>query len=137
MQRYIPLTIQCANDDCPMAEKCLRHMEYLETKKKELTLKLLNTSLLDITSQGCEYLHLARQVTEARGFQRIYDSMPKKMSRNLWQELPYCNCRRQFYRMLHGEVPLYPEQQQKILAFFASRGADTTLGFDSYAEVTI
>lgn len=132
----ITLSTMCANEACQMAGKCLRYSKYVEARKTELSLKLLNTSLLNVTAEGCEYLHIPQQVVEARGFRKMYDSVPRISSRNLWQSFPYCQSRRQFYYMLSGEMPLLPEQQDDILAFFAERGADTTLGFDAYQEVT-
>lgn len=137
MTRYLPPTVVCANDDCPMAGQCMRHMDYIEAKKTTLVIQVLNTSLLNVSSEGCEYLHIPRKVMEARGFRKMYDSLPRKYSKNLWQSFPHCNSRRQFYRMLSGEVPLYPEEQKEILGFFASRGVDTTIGFDAMQEVTV
>lgn len=127
----------CANEACPMASQCMRYTKYAEARGTELSLRLLNISLVIVTAEGCEYLHVPQQVTEARGFRAMYDSLPRKAARNLWQSFPYCNSRRQFYYMLSGDVPLYPEQQQKILDFFAERGADMNLGFDAYQEVMV
>lgn len=115
----------------------MRYMDYVEAKKTTLVIQMLNTSLLNVSGEGCEYLHIPRKVMEARGFRKMYDSLPRKYSNNLWQSFPHCNSRRQFYRMLAGEVPLYPEEQQEILGFFASRGVDTAIGFDAMREVTV
>lgn len=137
MKRYLPITILCANDTCQMAGQCLRHLKYNEEKESKLTLQIVNTSLLDITAEGCEYLHIPRQVMEAHGFKKMYESVPQRYSRNIWRSFPRCGSRRQFYRMLSGEVPLSPEHQEEIIAFFASHHADTTPGFDAYEEVTV
>ena len=133
----INLTTMCANEACMMASKCMRYIKYIEARKTELSLTLLNTSLLNVTAEGCEYLHIPQQVLEVRGFRKMYGSVPRRSSRNIWQSFPCCESRRQFYYMLSGDVPLLPKQQEKILAFFAARGADTTLGFDAYQEVTV
>lgn len=120
-----------------MAGLCKRHTDYLEAKKDTLVIQVLNTSQVDVTADGCEYLHIPRRVIEARGFKKMYESVPRKYSKNLWQSFPHCNSRRQFYRMLAGEVPLYPEEQQDILAFFAAHGVDVSIGFDAAQEVTV
>lgn len=133
----INLTTMCANDTCKVASKCMRYNKYIEARKTELSLKLLNTSLLNVTAEGCEYLHIPQRVIEARGFRKMYGSIPRESSLNVWKSFPCCESRRQFYYMLSGDVPLLPEQQEEILTFFAARGADTSLGFDAYREVTV
>ena len=137
MTRYLPPTVVCGNDECPMAGQCMRHMDYVEAKKTVLVLQTLNTSCVEVTADGCEYLHIPQKVMEARGFRKMYDSVPRRYSKKLWQSFPHCGSRRQFYRMLAGEGPLYPEEQQDILGFFAARGVDTTIGFDAMQEVMV
>lgn len=137
MKESLSLSAMCANEACPMASQCMRYTKYTEVRETELSLRLLNISLVNVTANGCEYLHVPQQVTLARGFRGMYESLPQKAARNLWQSFPCCNSRRQFYYMLSGDVPLYPEQQQKILDFFSERGADTSLGFDAYQEVVV
>lgn len=120
-----------------MASQCMRYTKYTEAQETELSLNLLNISLVNVTADGCEHIHIPQQVTVARGFKGMYDSVPRKAARNLWQSFPCCRSRRQFYYMLSGDVPIYPEQQKKILYFFAERGADMSLGFDTYQEVVV
>lgn len=135
MKQNIPLTVLCANDVCQKTGQCIRHIKYKEARESELTLCLLNNSLLDVTTDGCEYVHIPRPVMVARGFRQMHGSVPRSASQGLWRSFPDCHSRRQYYRLMNGEVPLYPEQQQKILAFFDARGADTSLGFDVCEEI--
>lgn len=137
MKENIPSTTLCANGTCPKARECMLHTKYAEAQNKSLVLQLLNTSLLDVTSEGCEYIHIARKVTVARGFRMMYNSTPRMAARNLWKRFPQCDSRRQFYRLLSGDVALFPEYQEVIISFFKSLGADTSLGFDAYEEVTV
>lgn len=137
MDKYLPLTILCANDSCPMAGQCLRYTKYIEARTTELSLQILNASLLDVTDEGCEYIHIPRTEMQARGFEKMYDSVPRRAAINLWRDFPRCGSRRQFYRLLNGEVALSIDYQEEIKNFFDSRGADTSLGFDHYEEVTV
>lgn len=137
MNGFLSQSVMCANEACPMASQCMRYTKYTEVRGTELSLRLLNISLVDVTADGCKYLHIPQLVTKARGFRGMYDSVPRKAARNIWQSFPCCNSRRQFYYMLSGDAPLSPEQQKKILDFFAERGADTSLGFDTYQEVMV
>lgn len=131
------MTILCANDSCPMAGQCLRYTKYIEARATELTIQILNASLLDVTDEGCEYIHIPRTEMQARGFGKMYGSVPRRAAINLWRDFPRCGSRRQFYRLLNGEVALSIDHQEEIKNFFDSRGADISLGFDHYEEVTV
>ena len=41
---------------------------------------------------------------------------------------------RRFYKAKNGEFPLNPQIQADLLEIFKERGADLSLGFDSYEE---
>ena len=41
---------------------------------------------------------------------------------------------RRFYKAKNGEFPLNPQMQVELLEIFKERGADLSLGFDSYEE---
>ena len=41
---------------------------------------------------------------------------------------------RRFYKARNGEFPLNPQMQADLLEIFKERGADLSLGFDSYEE---
>lgn len=137
MNKYITKNTLCAGVNCPAATNCMRHTKYLEAQESEMLMQVLNQSHLNITSDGCQYLHIPQDVTVAHGFRKMYGSMPRHSSLNLWKSFPNCDSRRQFYRLLSGEVPLLPDYQTEILQFLASRHADIALGFDSYEEVTV
>lgn len=127
----------CNNANCPMAEECSLHQRYIEAVKTEPCLPLLNTSLITIGENGCEYLHIPKTVVVARGFRNMYDTVPKKATRNLWMHFPGSTSRRQFYRFLSGEVQILPDTQSEILAFMKEIDADTSIGFDNYEKVTV
>lgn len=137
MNTHITKNTLCAGVNCPAATNCMRHTKFLEAQEYEVVMQVLNQSRLNITCDGCQYLHIPQDVTVARGFRKMYGSMPRRSSLNLWQSFPHCFSRRQFYRLLAGEVTLQPDYQTEILQFLASRHADITLGFDSYEEVTV
>lgn len=137
MNKYITKNTLCAGVNCPAATNCMRHTKYLEAQESEMLMQVLNQSRLNITADGCQYIHIPHDVTVARGFRKMYGSMPRHSSLNLWQSFPDCFSRRQFYRLLAGDVPLLPDYQTEILQFLASRHADISLGFDDYEEVTV
>lgn len=133
----IPQRVVCNADHCPLSDRCARHIEYLRTKDTEPYQLMLNTSLVTIGDQGCQHLHIQKKVTVARGFKNMYATVPKKNATSLWKQFPGDISRRQFYRLLPGDVALMPDQQEAVLRFFAEKGADTSLGFDAYEEVDV
>lgn len=127
----------CNADNCPMSSQCSLHQQYIAAIKTEPCIPLLNTSLLTITENGCKHLHIPQTVIAARGFRKMYDTIPKKNATNLWKCYPEDISRRQFYRLLSGEVLLMPDTQEMIISFLQEKGADTSIGFDSYEKATI
>lgn len=133
---YISKKVVCDADSCAMASQCSRHQQYLKARKTEMVLLMLNTSVLQIGDGGCQYLHIDKDVTVARGFKKLYASIPRGAAVNVWQGFPFQNIsRRQFYRLRNGELNILPEDQSAILAYFKSLGADTSVGFDTYEIV--
>lgn len=128
---------QCMGDGCKVAEQCRHHQLYMEQKEHWMVMSVLNTSLIDITDDGCEHFYVATPVMMALGFKAMYDTVPHSAARGLWKDFPRNPSRRQFYRLLSGQVLIDPDYRTEILAFFESVGADTTLGFDSMEEVMV
>lgn len=133
----IPQRVVCNADHCQKHDVCSRYTNYIETLGTEVFHCVLNTSLVTIGDEGCQYLHIPTKVTVAHGFKNIYLSVPKIHIKNLWKRFPGGISRRQFYRLLNGEVSLMPEQQEEILNFFNSCDANTALGFDRYEDVEV
>lgn len=134
-QNYISKNVVCDADSCAMASQCSRHQHYQEARKREMVLQVLNTSVLEFGDGGCEYLHIDKAVKVARGFKKMYASIPRGAAVNVWQRFPFHISRRQFYRLRNGELNILPEDQSAILAYFQLLGADTSLGFDKYEIV--
>lgn len=137
MNNYVSEAVVCNAKECAMAQQCIRYINFTEERNTEKVLQVLNTSLVEIGQEGCEYLHVAREVKAARGFKKMYATIPHGAATGVWHGFPGRISRRQFYRLLNGEVMLLPEDQAAILSHLASKGADTTLGFDEYEMVTV
>ena len=52
-----------------------------------------------------------------------------------WRYTPFSQCR--FYKAKNGEFLLDPEMQEALLEVFKKRGADISLGFDSYEDQNV
>ena len=137
MKNYVTSATACMAGDCAMASQCSRYQNYVEACKHDTVLQVINTSLLGMSDEGCQYLHIAKEVKAARGFKAMYATVPHGVAKNVWQDFPGRISRRQFYRLMNGEVLLMPEDQSAILEYFKTLGADVSLGFDGYEIVTV
>lgn len=137
MKNYVTSATACMAGDCAMASQCSRYQNFVEARKHDTVLQVINTSLLELGDGGCRYLHIAKEVKAARGFKKMYDSIPRGAAVSVWQGFPGGISRRQFYRLLNGEIALLPKDQESILTYFDSLGADTALGFDDYEMVMV
>lgn len=127
----------CMGLGCKVAEQCRHHQLYMEQKDHWLVMSLMNTTLIDITDEGCKYFIVTHPVMMARGFRAIYDSVPHSIARGLWKDFPRKPSRRQFYRLLSGQVLIEPDYQEEILHFFEDSGANIQLGFEKMEEVMV
>lgn len=71
----------------------------------------------------------------ARGFTHLRDSIPSVNARYLNVYTPFSQ--RRFYKAKNGEFLLDPEMQEALLEVFKKRGADISLGFDSYEDQNV
>lgn len=136
LNKVTPL-VMCMADNCAMAGQCSRYRNYAESRKTDSVLRVLNQELLEIGEHGCEYLHISREVVVARGFKKMYETIPHGSAVGVWRGFPGYISRRQFYRLLNGEVTIGQEEQEAILAFLAAKGADVSCGFDAYETVNV
>ena len=85
--------------------------------------------------ETCSAFVPMRVVRKARGMHRLMDSLPAKLAQQLKHELyVFLKGRSNFYRYLHGEMLLSPEQQREIAERVARMGCDLQVEFDSYVE---
>lgn len=106
MKNYVTSATACMAGDCAMSSQCSRYQNFVEACKQDMVLQVINTSLLEVGDGGCRYLHIAKEVKAARGFKKMYDSIPRGAAVSVWQGFPGGISRRQFYRLLNGEIAL-------------------------------
>lgn len=132
---FIPYSIVCPLASCSRSNQCARYAGYLKAQASAQTFEVMNPRLMQVSGDACPYRLVSEKQRWARGFKRLYQSVPKGNSRYLYRSSPYGE--RRFYKAMNGEELIDPEMQQQLLVFFRRNGADMSLGFDGYEEKVV
>ena len=132
---YIPTTAACPLTSCSRINTCARYAIYKKALEEEDTFCVMNPQLLKAGGDTCPYHLVAERQRWARGFKRICDTIPAGNARHLSHCTPYSE--RRFYKAKNGEILIEPEMQRTLLNIFRSKGADMSVGFDGYEELTV
>lgn len=123
----------CPLASCKKSSTCIRYAAYLKAQAEKESYSILNTSKFTTTDAGCEnYLTPVKQ-RMARGFQAIYETLPKRNSHYFWTCVSFMN-ETSWYRAKRGDLLLTPKEQEILLKAFRVNGADMSVGFDGYVE---
>ena len=132
MNKYIPYNITCPLASCSRSNTCARYANYQKAKAEEASFMVLNTDFLQVEGEGCPYHLVSERQRWARGFSRLCKSIPSGNAKYLNVYTPFTQ--RRFYKAKNGEFPLNPQMQAELLEIFKERGADLSLGFDSWIK---
>lgn len=133
--RNIPSSATCPMASCSRSNTCVRYANYLKALSESDTYQLMNFHHLGIDTATCPYHLVAEKQRWARGFKRIYDTIPAGNTRIFYLRTPYTQ--RRYYKAKNGEILIPPEMQQELLDIFKRNGADISVGFDGYEEKEI
>ena len=123
----------CLHEACPVHHLCARYEHYEKLLATEQAFAILNPSLLKCHEQGCQYRLVKKTFRMARGFQRMFDTVPTGNTYKFWRRTPYYS-ETTYCRAKRGAILIDPTKQQVLLNLLERNGADISLGFDSYEE---
>ena len=124
----------CPNGQCTMAKDCLRHQafESLPTGVTQWPCVLPNA----LNEGACPYYQSPRRILLASGFGNLYDKVRDRRTRHLVRIrlTDYLGSKGSYYRYLHGERLLTPEQQQWIQQLAKTYGNGEEVDFGDMKE---
>ena len=123
----------CLKESCPVKVTCARYHLYLQKSLTEETFSVINPNILSPSEQGCEFRLTKKILRMARGFKRMFDSMPSGNTYHFWHRTSYFS-ESTYCRAKRGAILISPEMQKELLALFEKNGADISIGFDQYEE---
>ena len=104
----------CLKEACPVHHLCARFERYQKLRKSEKVFSILNPDRIACNEQGCAYRLQKKIIRMARGFRRMFGTIPSANTPHFWH--------------------FSPDMQQKLLRLFEQNGADISIGFDEYVE---
>jgi len=130
--KYISSYATCPMASCSRSNTCVRYANYLKALSESDTYIMMNFQHLGIDTATCPYHLVVEKQRWARGFQRIYSTIPAGNARGFYMRTAYTQ--RRYYKAKNGEILIPPEMQQDLLDIFKRNGADMSVGFDGYEE---
>jgi len=116
-----------------MSRECPRYANYIKARQSEESYEIINSRLSPYGDNGCCHRLRSETWRIARGFKKLYASLPVDKARNFHLSTPFSS-EAQYYRYKRGEYPMPPAMQKVLLRLFGQKGADTSVGFDRYEE---
>lgn len=130
--KSITFEAACPIASCSRSNTCARYAHYQKALAQEDAFLVMNLNRLQVDADTCPYHLVVEKQRWARGFKRICDTIPSGNAKHLFWSTPYTE--RRFYKAKNGEFAIDPATQKELLAGFKQRGADLSVGFDSYEE---
>lgn len=130
--KYIPFRVACSMASCTHSKTCARYAQYVKSLAEDDTFEVLNAKRMNLKGDNCPYYLIAEQQVWARGFQRLYNSIPSGNAHYFYNRTPYTQ--RRFYKAKNGEILIDPNMQSALLKVFERNGADISIGFDEYVS---
>ena len=126
----------CQSNDCPLRMNCLRH--HAATVAPPTQTAHLSIILHDNDGGRCPHFVETRTVRLACGFASIFTRVGyehfKAMKRTIMGYLGSETSKGTYYRYLHGERLLNPEQQAWFSRLMQQYGYSPDITFDSYVD---
>ena len=129
---------RCLVKECPVAKECLRQLVQEtvgDRDPKEWIISPAHTR----PDQGkeCPYFFDPRPERKAYGFKKVLSSLTYENAlRAKTSLMSALGSRSVYYRRLNGELPLTPEEEDRVTRILAYYGAKEPVKFDEYREVS-
>ena len=114
--KKISLSVVCPMASCTRSNTCARYAQYVKALTCADTFEVLNVKHLQCEGEKCPYHLVSEKQVWARGFQRIYSTIPAGRTHYFYSRTPYA--RRRFYKAKNGEIAIDPDMQQHLISIF-------------------
>lgn len=123
----------CFRTDCPMADSCLRGLAARDLTTTRRTLMVVNPLLAHPDGdKACAYFCKAEKLRVAYGFKRALAQVPSGKVYNVRAAICALVCQRNYYYLLKGEKPMFPDMQRRVEAILVRHGLTAPIEFDRY-----
>lgn len=78
----------CLKEACPVHHLCARFERYQKLRKSEKVFSILNPDRIACSEQGCAYRLQKKIIRMARGFRRMFGTIPSANTPHFWHFSP-------------------------------------------------
>ena len=114
----------CLKEACPVHHLCARFERYQKLRKSEKVFSILNPDHIACSEQGCAYRLQKKIIRMARGFRRMFGTIPSANTPHFWHFSPYIS-ESTYCKAKRGAILIAPDMQQKLLRLFEQNGAES------------
>lgn len=132
MSNEINFCAVCPMASCTRNAQCVRYANYLKAKNEEDSYQVLNFDRISYDAdKGCSHFLVWEKQRWAKGFRRMFRTMPVCNTHYFWTRTPYLS-ESSYCRAKRGALLIDPNMQSALLKVFERNGADISIGFDEY-----
>lgn len=132
MDKTVGFDIVCPLASCKRSTQCIRYANYLKAKVEQVCYGVLNLDCVPHDEErGCSHFLVSQRQRWAKGFRRMFNTMPVSNTHYFWHKTPYVS-ESSYCRAKRGAILIDPAMQKSLLEVFECNGADISMGFDDY-----
>lgn len=123
----------CFIGSCPLKDKCLRYKAGLSIPSDLYAIRSVTSAAASINP--CPMFRPIETMRVALGFGRIFADVKARHAPEMHAKLEaYLGGNGTYYRYMHGELGLTPEQQEWMRGLFRSYGYSDDVVYDAFEE---
>lgn len=124
----------CYYEPCERREHCLRWLAGPHVPETERVQTCVNVKNKEVREGRCPFYRPDVTVQMKRGFTRLYDDMPRRMSTAIRLELDAHYGHTMYYRYRNGKLPITPDMQRHIAEVCRRHGWTAEPVYDETTE---
>lgn len=123
----------CFKSECASADHCLRRLAARDINVRSLRVTIVNPLLADAAGgAACRFFRNNGMIRVAFGFRQAMSKIESGKVAGVRIAIGSMMCRRNYFYMLKGERPIYPEMQEAIAKIMLRNGLAAPMVFDRY-----
>lgn len=126
--------IHCLNSACTRSKECLRHLAAKHVPQDTPAIMTVNPACYPQDAAHCPYHRNINKHHHAWGISTLFDNVPYKKALMLKELIHKLFSKPTYYRILHKERSISPQEQIKIANLFKQNGVEELPLFESYTE---
>lgn len=123
----------CFKSECASADCCLRRLAARDIDGRSPRVTIVNPLLADAAGgAACRFFRNNGMIRVAFGFRQAMSKIESGKVAGVRIAIGSMMCRRNYFYMLKGERPIYPEMQEAIAKIMLRSGLTAPMVFDRY-----